>query len=276
MNVFGTDGASYGAAALALSMALALINCFYGYKLQKVWIGLICFCVGVVGGYIICANFLELTWMPSAAVGIALGGLLAFLSMHLFLVGIFLYVFGVSLWTCMLFLNDPIWIGMAIGTLAGLLAGFVAVRFTRPVTIVATALTGGLSAVQSLLLLLPAPKTPYPLWLPLAIGSVLAVCGIVLQYRTERRLRRRRAERAKARETAQAPLADTQKLGEPVASATDAATTQPAAPPTGIASAPLPLSLDVTEHEPEDALRSAETEAAPEAPALPDERAEKT
>lgn len=256
MNVFATDGASYGAAVLALSMLLALVNCFYGYKLQKIWIGLICFCVGVVGGYIICANFLELTWLPSAAVGVALGGVLAFLSMHLFLVGMFLYAFGVSLWTCMLFLSDPIWIGMAIGTLAGLLAGFLAVRFTRPVMIVTTALTGGLSAVQSLLLLLPAQQTPYPIWLSLVVGGALAVCGIALQYRTERRLRRRRAERAKAREAAKASLTDTQKLGHLTASPSAG---EESVLPTGAAPAPLPLSLEVTEHEPEDALLSIES-----------------
>ena len=38
-------------AAVAVGGLFALANCFFGYKLQKVWIALIGFLIGLVGGF---------------------------------------------------------------------------------------------------------------------------------------------------------------------------------------------------------------------------------
>lgn len=241
---------------LTISIVIALVNCFFGYKMQRIWIGLICFFVGVIGGYAICTAVIDgVSTAIALLVGIAFGALLALLSFKLYLVGVFMFAAGISFWACVLLLtgiNDLL--AIIAGIAVGLLVGFLAVRFTRTVMILSTGISGGLSAFQSLLLLVPVAAVHELAWLPFVGGGVLAVLGIFVQYRTDVRARRTLKEREAAKAARAAARAETAKLPDDVMHLNTAPVTQPAAAESGApeqaAAMPEPLPLDGTESAP--------------------------
>lgn len=237
---------------LALSIVVALVNCFFGYRLQRIWIGFICFFVGLIGGIVFCTSIIPgMSITIAALVGVALGALLAMLSFRLYLVGVFLFAAGISFWTCVLLITANLWIGCTVGVAAGLLVGFLAVRFTRTVMILSTGITGGLSAFQSLLLLVPIAAVHEILWLPFVGGGILAVVGIVVQYRVDSRRMQRKKAQADAKAARTAARQETAKLSpeslESVLAPQQAHVSSALSTPAP--AAPMPLPLDVEDEE---------------------------
>ena len=223
---------------LVLSIVIGLVNCFCGYRLQRLWIGAVCFLVGLLGSYAVCAVLLqEVPVWVSLLVGLACGAVFAAFSLKLFLVGVFLYAGGSTYWACRLLIAEPVWAAVVIGLLVALPVGFLAVKFTRVAMICSTALSGGLSAAKSALLLIPAAADS--LWLPLAAGAALAVAGVFVQYRSDAHARRRRQAHDEAKTAKAAPPA-AMVDGEPVPERT------------GRPPIPEPLPLDLPAEAPEE------------------------
>ncbi|MEG2843437.1 MAG: hypothetical protein RR900_08115, partial [Ruthenibacterium sp.] len=81
--------------------------------------------------------------------------------------------------------QTAMWIVIVAG---GILIGVLAVKFTRPVLIFATALGGGLTAAKNLLIMtgVTALLGAEGIWLylPIAVGLLLAGLGAWFQYKT--------------------------------------------------------------------------------------------
>ena len=71
-------------------LGLALLNCFLGYRLKKLWISMIGFLLGIAIGAGITALFSENKTVILAA-GLVVGILVALLSFRLYLIGVFFY-----------------------------------------------------------------------------------------------------------------------------------------------------------------------------------------
>ncbi|MEG1068676.1 MAG: DUF4203 domain-containing protein [Ruthenibacterium sp.] len=177
---------TFAALGAVITILWSLLHCFFGYKLQKIWVALMSFVVGGVLGYIIAALFTPPTWVPWIA-ALALGVIFVLISFKLYLMGVFLLSF-VLFAICMqsLIPNETImWIVIVVG---GILLGILAVKFTRPVLIFATALGGGLTAAKSILMMtgVTALLGTQGIWLylPVAAGVVLAGLGMWFQYKT--------------------------------------------------------------------------------------------
>ncbi|MEF9970165.1 MAG: DUF4203 domain-containing protein [Ruthenibacterium sp.] len=177
---------TFAALGMILTILWALLHCFFGYKLQKIWVALMSFLVGSVLGYIIAAMFSPPTWVPWIA-ALALGVLFVFISFKLYLVGVFLLSF-VLFAVCVQSVitnQTAMWIVIVAG---GILIGVLAVKFTRPVLIFATALGGGLTAAKNLLIMtgVTALLGAEGIWLylPIAVGLLLAGLGAWFQYKT--------------------------------------------------------------------------------------------
>lgn len=97
---------------VAVGGLFALANCFFGYKLQRVWITLAGFFIGLVLGFLMGIGF-GLDAGPALLIGVALG--------------------------------------IVLGIAGGITAGVLAVKFLRPVIILTTGVGYGLSAGQMLL-----------------------------------------------------------------------------------------------------------------------------
>lgn len=181
-----TSMTTFAALGALLTIIWALLHCFFGYKLQKIWVALMAAMVGGLLGYIIAALFNPPVWVPWVA-ALALGALFVMISFKLYLVGVFLLSFVLfSICVQSIITNETaMWIVIVVG---GILLGILAVKFTRPVLILATSLGGGLTAAKSLLMMtgvtaLLGAKGIW-LYLPIAVGLVLAALGVWFQYKT--------------------------------------------------------------------------------------------
>lgn len=169
----------------SLGVLLALANCFFGYRLQKLWIALGCFAVGATLGGGLGTLFFKENPMAWAAAALVLGLVLAVLSFRLYLSGVFLLCFALGCIITLPFAKFYGGWGVLVCVAAGVVLGILGTKFVRPVLIVATALGGGVSAARALGQMLASvwPNLAGAQAVPLVAGLVLAVVGIMYQFK---------------------------------------------------------------------------------------------
>lgn len=162
---------------LAFSAVFALLNCFFGYKLIKIWAALAGFALGWVLGFAISLGFVENTG-ACALIGVAAGVALGAVAFFLYRVGVFLFCFYLGASFCLAFI--PGWPGALAGVAAGILVGVLAMKFLREVLILTSAFSGGMNAANGLLALFGVTAA----WAVWAMGLVLAGLGALAQWKT--------------------------------------------------------------------------------------------
>lgn len=168
---------------LGFGILFALAQCFFGFKLQKLWIAFIGFLIGFGIGVALILYFVQTEHAGTIAVcvGVVCGILAALAAYRLYRAGIFLLCgFNIFIVIYGLLSEKSLWIGILLGTLAGLAAGILTLKFMRPVIICSTAISGGISAANSIVGLFNSTL----IWLPICLGIVIALCGILVQYKT--------------------------------------------------------------------------------------------
>ena len=175
------------------ALVIALLYVFFGYKLLRVYISLLGFLIGLVIGVVLCAVF-DLQNTTAVIVIICVCAVaLAALGFWLYKAGLFVMIV-LSLFPVILSVVSDfatikpvfMWIG---SILFALLLAILAMFFMRPVVIIVTAFSGGLS-IASLVVnnLLPeiaqVNTTDGARIFMLIIGGVIAVLGIYFQFMT--------------------------------------------------------------------------------------------
>ena len=175
------------------ALVIALLYVFFGYKLLRVYISLLGFLIGFALGIVICAVF-DLSNSTAVIVIICVCAVaLAALGFWLYKAGLFVMIL-LSLFPIILSIVsefttvEPVfmWIG---SILFALVLAILAMFFVRPVVIIVTAFSGGLS-IASLVVnnLLPeiaqVNTTDGARIFMLIIGGVIAVLGIYFQFMT--------------------------------------------------------------------------------------------
>lgn len=162
-----------------VALVFSLLNCFFGYKLQKLWIALMAFAIGAfLAGY--CMNvFLPGKTIPLLLVALVVGILFAAVGFKIYKAGVFLLCGGVTFFLCY-FLLPTGWQGLAIGAAAGLIVGILSVKFVKPVLILSTGIGSGFSAGHLAGALLPALGGVWGY----VIGGLLAIAGVLFQFKT--------------------------------------------------------------------------------------------
>ena len=175
------------------ALVVALLYVFFGYKLLRVYISLLGFLIGFALGIVICAVF-DLSNTTAVIVIICVCAVaLAALGFWLYKAGLFVMIllslFPIILSVVSEFTTvEPVfmWIG---SILFALVLAILAMFFVRPVVIIVTAFSGGLS-IASLVVnnLLPeiaqVNTTDGARIFMLIIGAVIAVLGIYFQFVT--------------------------------------------------------------------------------------------
>ena len=175
------------------ALVIALLYVFFGYKLLRVYISLLGFLIGFVLGIVICAVF-DLSNTTAVIVIICVCAVaLAALGFWLYKAGLFVMIllslFPIILSVVSEFTTvEPVfmWIG---SILFALVLAILAMFFVRPVVIIVTAFSGGLS-IASLVVnnLLPEIAQVNTMdgarIFMLIIGAVIAVLGIYFQFVT--------------------------------------------------------------------------------------------
>ena len=184
-----------GTIGLAISLLLSLASCFFGYKLMKVWIAVAGFVLGFVLGDVVCALLKVESFGVFFLIGAVVGIALAIVSFKLYKVGIFLLggVLGGGIAT--LVLGTQEWWHILVAVLIGLAVGALTVLASKPVVILASSISGGLSALRSAgalftLSTLTGNASTIILW----GGAALAVAGVVVQFITNKKKPEKPAE----------------------------------------------------------------------------------
>lgn len=173
--------------AIAFGVIFALCNCFFGYRLRKLWFALLGFSLGGLLGFFIS------TWLGQDAgiatlIGVVAGVVLALLSFKLYLCGVFLLCGGLffMLWSVLLpsELSAVIYGMLVLGGVAlSILIGIIAVKAVRPMVILTTAFSGGYTAVSGLFTLFNKEQGT----LAMVLGIALGVAGLAFQFVSEKR-----------------------------------------------------------------------------------------
>lgn len=192
----GFQSSPAGVLFLVVGLLVALAWCFFGYKSQKVVISIIAFIVGLFIGRTV-VDKMALSGTLVWAVPLIAGAVL-------FLLGFFLYRFGVFL-AVLVMGTFVVWhlaaeymaldesISFLIGAAAGLILAILCMVLMRPLIILVSSLTGGFGFAgllcRNFLMIRWDSKTA--MLTETGIGLVLALIAIIYQFRSTRRERRR-------------------------------------------------------------------------------------
>lgn len=159
-----------------IALVVAIITCFWGYKLNKGLIAIFGLILGFALGVEYLPNFIDdqtIVYVVSAVIGIAVG----FISYNLYLVGIF-FLCGVAAFVLCENLGLAENLQTIIGLVAGIIAGILGVKFTRPIMIIATSLSGASVLTDTAFQILNFQNNT----LAFIISIVLAVLGMIYQF----------------------------------------------------------------------------------------------
>lgn len=169
---------------LILGILAGVAQCFFGFKLIKLWTAIVgALFFGLTGAAIsIAAGLPDAAVIGITAGAAVVGGLLGY---FLWIVGIFfrvlLLVTTVTFVICVS--NDLQTLSLIIALATGLIMAILAVAFVKPIVIIYTSFLGGMMVAKNICSLIKQEQW----YLPLIIGGVLAVAGIVVQVMTNRR-----------------------------------------------------------------------------------------
>ena len=170
---------------LAVSAVIAVLNCFLGYRLLKLWVTLVGFVIGAVVGYFATVEYVNNIGI-AILTGLLGGMLIGFLAFRVYLLGVFLISFVLVF---SMFLRIPadsetlMLLVLGGGLIVALAVGIAAVKFVRPAVIMITGISGGLGAASDFLMLMKDKEAVHVL----GAGVILAVSGILVQFLTTRK-----------------------------------------------------------------------------------------
>lgn len=179
-NLADSIGGSSGIGA-GVGAVFALINCFFGYRMMRFWIGSMGFIIGILAGYEGARYFVE-NLAICAVIAIGVGIVVAFLSFRIYQAGIFILCgllgFALFLGLGKMWFLEYGTIVMIIAAIAGIGIGVAGVLFSRPAIIITTAVSGGMAASQTIFGIFGLINETAML----IAGGILAIAGVAWQF----------------------------------------------------------------------------------------------
>lgn len=166
-----------------IGAVIMLAQCLFGYRLQKILIGLVALLGSGAIGYSVTAS-LGAPTVVCWVVAIIVSGLLAWASFNLYRFGVFMLCLLVCYSVAALFISSPQWLAPVIGLGGGVLLGGLAVAYTRQILIFTTSVGGGFGLVSTILQLVPGLSGGARFAITLICGLAMVVLGILFQLRT--------------------------------------------------------------------------------------------
>ena len=243
---------------------VGLLQCFLGYKLFRFWCSVVGLLVGFLFGTALATSGI-LSVLPDTTrelIGILLIVLLsitgACIAYSAYLVGVFLYAFSVGFFVLFFVLalfTSSILACFIAGMLAGLAMGIISIMYRRILIIAATSISGGMSIMIGLMMVMQTINISYGFILP----PVFMVAGFFVQNATVKKVAAKSGS----------PITIVVPPGQPAGSSSaDPAVTTPAdtteAPPADTAEAPP---ADTAEAPPADTAEAPPADTAEAPPA---------
>ncbi len=177
-DIFNELLTRYGTALLIAAAVFALLNCFFGYALRKLWSVLLGFGIGASGGMLL-ATYTDQNFNMTLGVTLGLGFIFGLLALLLYRIGTFFLIIGFLGFSLYKLLNptDLIMLLFLLGI--AVVIALIGVPFERITVILITSVCGALTAVT---LAYDFQETDYDLvmWM---IVLFLAALGMVFQFK---------------------------------------------------------------------------------------------
>ncbi len=157
---------------------VAILACFFGYKLNKVMLSIF----GFIAGYRLCISLLGSmigNEMLLTILAIIAGLFTGFIAFKIYLVGVFIFCFLLVYLLCQEFIDAEKYKQLT-GIIGGILIGFIGVKYTKPIIIAGTSLMGAFMAVNSFLPLFGIDN----LVMKIIAGILIAFLGFSFQTST--------------------------------------------------------------------------------------------
>lgn len=171
------------------SLILGILQCFFGFRLLRFWISVTGFLLGLYLGRTISSDFISEPQYAPWLIGAVCGFLLCFFAYRIYLSGVFIFcgILAASVIRMIPFPEGHAWkVVLYILMAAGfVLAGVLAVKFSRPAVIFITAGAGAVVSVHALALM-KTNISGNPDLQKLVI-AVLFAAGAAVQFLTSRR-----------------------------------------------------------------------------------------
>ncbi|MGN0314033.1 MAG: hypothetical protein ACI4EG_04475 [Fusicatenibacter sp.] len=188
---------------IAAIIVFALLNCFFGYAMRKLWSILVGFGGGTVFGLLLAA-YADQSYQMRIVLSLGFGLLCAAIALALYRIGMFFLIIALVAFSLWNLLHPADLMGIGIICLAALTVGFLSIPFERLAVIFSTGICGSVITVRMAYLL----KGIEPNQIMWVVIAVLAALGILFQlkpwkeddYYSEREEEREAQRRRHARE----------------------------------------------------------------------------
>ncbi|MGN0433135.1 MAG: hypothetical protein ACI4EB_01240 [Bilifractor sp.] len=171
------------------SLILGILQCFFGFRLLRFWISVTGFLLGLYLGRTISSDFISEPQYAPWLIGAVCGFLLCFFAYRIYLSGVFIFcgLLAASVIGMIPFPEGHAWKAVLYILMAAgfVLAGVLAVKFSRPAVIFITAGAGAVVSVHALALM-KTNISGNPDLQKLVI-AVLFAAGAAVQFLTSRR-----------------------------------------------------------------------------------------
>ena len=145
-DIFNELLTRYGTALLIAAAVFALLNCFFGYALRKLWSVLLGFGIGASGGMLL-TTYTDQNFNMTLGVTLGLGFIFGLLALLLYRIGTFFLIIGFLGFSLYKLLNptDLIMLLFLLGI--AVVIALIGVPFERITVILITSVCGALTAV---------------------------------------------------------------------------------------------------------------------------------
>lgn len=165
---------------LIFTAAAGLLNCFFGYKLLRLWVTIVGLVVGGLGGAFVGYRFLGADLMIVAIIAGVAALALAAAAFYIYKAGIFLLCAAIGMAIFIYVIHPRSSLTFFLCLMAAVGVGALGVAFVKPIVIVTTSVQGGLSAGAALTPLLYLEQSGYGRFL----GVGIAALGLLFQILT--------------------------------------------------------------------------------------------
>ena len=177
LDEIGQQVEGFMAVGFAVIAIVALIECFFGFKLMKLQFALIGFVSGAAIGTAI-GIAIQQSIGVTIAIALVLAIVLAILLFKLYLVGVFISNGALAFLLIYILSRNSGTVGIIAAAIVGIIVGIVAVKLVRIITILTSGVSGGITAGIALGGLIGCGQG-----IAIIIGAVLAALGCFVQFR---------------------------------------------------------------------------------------------